>query len=220
MRELWGMAASRRRRLTALENRNTMLSVGENPRNDCFHFVTRNFPTANQCVFTLRNSARLDFKASPSCYDPRRPDFIDVAGGFPARTGGGVGACCCCGLAASGTPWGLVSFLFFEKSGISFLRFITLSVPSSAWVRELHVDNRVAVLSTCERGDSNPHGLLHWILSPARLPIPPLPRRIQHTKECSFRKRGNVPVTPQNKKAPATLAGAFPFRVEKYYRPT
>ena len=22
----------------------------------------------------------------------------------------------------------------------------------------------------CERGDSNPHGLLHWILSPARLP--------------------------------------------------
>ncbi len=26
----------------------------------------------------------------------------------------------------------------------------------------------------CERGDSNPHGLPHWILNPARLPIPPL----------------------------------------------
>jgi hypothetical protein len=24
--------------------------------------------------------------------------------------------------------------------------------------------------ASCERGDSNPHGLLHWILSPARLP--------------------------------------------------
>ena len=23
----------------------------------------------------------------------------------------------------------------------------------------------------CERGDSNPHGLPHWILSPARLPF-------------------------------------------------
>ncbi len=26
----------------------------------------------------------------------------------------------------------------------------------------------------CERGDSNPHGLPHWNLNPARLPIPPL----------------------------------------------
>jgi hypothetical protein len=26
----------------------------------------------------------------------------------------------------------------------------------------------------CERGGSNPHGFLHWILSPARLPVPPL----------------------------------------------
>src|SRR5690606_29603159 len=29
----------------------------------------------------------------------------------------------------------------------------------------------------CERGDSNSHGLPHWILSPARLPVPPLSRR-------------------------------------------
>ena len=28
----------------------------------------------------------------------------------------------------------------------------------------------------CERGDSNPHGLPHWHLKPARLPIPPLSR--------------------------------------------
>ena len=26
----------------------------------------------------------------------------------------------------------------------------------------------------CERGDSNPHGLPHWHLKPARLPVPPL----------------------------------------------
>ena len=26
----------------------------------------------------------------------------------------------------------------------------------------------------CERGDLNPHGFPHWILSPARLPVPPL----------------------------------------------
>ena len=31
----------------------------------------------------------------------------------------------------------------------------------------LCLDRRTA---KCERGDSNPHGLLHWILSPARLP--------------------------------------------------
>src|SRR3989304_7985074 len=26
----------------------------------------------------------------------------------------------------------------------------------------------------CERGELNPHGVPHWILSPARLPVPPL----------------------------------------------
>ena len=29
--------------------------------------------------------------------------------------------------------------------------------------------------SWCGRGDSNPHGLPHWNLNPARLPIPPRP---------------------------------------------
>ena len=32
------------------------------------------------------------------------------------------------------------------------------------------------VRTTCESRDSNPDGFPHWILSPARLPIPPLPR--------------------------------------------
>ena len=26
----------------------------------------------------------------------------------------------------------------------------------------------------CERGELNPYGIAHWILSPARLPVPPL----------------------------------------------
>ena len=66
-----------------------------------------------------------------SDYDPRRPDFIEVAGGFPARTGGAGGG-------ASG--WSLVGsavtdddgscgpFLFFEKSGMSFFFFMLVSV--------------------------------------------------------------------------------------------
>ena len=30
------------------------------------------------------------------------------------------------------------------------------------------------ILKWCERGELNPHGVTHWILSPARLPVPPL----------------------------------------------
>ena len=30
----------------------------------------------------------------------------------------------------------------------------------------------------CERGESNPHELPHWILNPARLPVPPLSQDI------------------------------------------
>ena len=33
---------------------------------------------------------------------------------------------------------------------------------------------RVQQVGWCERGELNPHGLPLWILSPARLPIPPL----------------------------------------------
>ena len=35
-------------------------------------------------------------------YDPRRPDFMDVAGGFPVLTGGAGGGCTI--LVTSGTP--------------------------------------------------------------------------------------------------------------------
>ena len=30
------------------------------------------------------------------------------------------------------------------------------------------------ILLECERGDLNPYGLTRWILSPVRLPVPPL----------------------------------------------
>jgi hypothetical protein len=61
-------------------------------------------------------------------YDPRRPDFMEVAGGFPTRTGG-FGACCCFG--ASGTTGVGDAFLFFEKSGISFRPFLFMLTPSA-----------------------------------------------------------------------------------------
>src|SRR2546423_10383172 len=48
----------------------------------------------------------------------------------------------------------------------------------------------------CERGDSNPHGLLHWILSPARLPIPPLPLALQKIREECVRTSPQL-FTPQ-----------------------
>jgi hypothetical protein len=60
---------------------------------------------------------------SLSGYEPRRPDFMEVAGGLSARTTGGVGTCC--GIfVLSGTLCGWEFFFFFEKSGMSFFRFI------------------------------------------------------------------------------------------------
>src|SRR5207247_5028846 len=35
-----------------------------------------------------------------------------------------------------------------------------------------------SLIRSCERRDSNPHGFPHGILSPARLPVPPLSRRL------------------------------------------
>ena len=55
----------------------------------------------------------------------------------------------------------------------------------------------------CERGDSNPHGLLHWILSPARLPD-------SATSALALQKiaiRGKD-FCAHPKKAPANCAGA------------
>jgi hypothetical protein len=34
----------------------------------------------------------------------------------------------------------------------------------------------------CERGDSNPYGRSHWILSPARLPVPPLSQGVHQRR--------------------------------------
>ena len=61
-------------------------------------------------------------------YDPLRPDFMEVAGGFPEWTGG-AGVCGCWTLVASGTPCAGACgpFFFFEKSGIWFFRFIAAS---------------------------------------------------------------------------------------------
>lgn len=43
-----------------------------------------------------------------------------------------------------------------------------------------------ACVKWCERRDSNPHGLLHWNLNPARLPVPPRSR-----KSASIRQDGD-----------------------------
>src|SRR6202008_2137235 len=68
-----------------------------------------------------RSGCSIDQTMRCRAYDPRRPDFIDVAGGLPARTGGAGGGGCCT-FVGSGTPCcGFTSFLFLEKSGISFL---------------------------------------------------------------------------------------------------
>jgi hypothetical protein len=68
-------------------------------------------------------------------YEPRRPDFIDVAGGLLALTGGAGGGAGGCSLVGSITEGGGAPppFLFFEKSGISFFRFIVVSVQKGAF---------------------------------------------------------------------------------------
>jgi hypothetical protein len=68
-------------------------------------------------------------------YEPRRTDFIEVAGGFPALTGGAGGGAGGCSLVGSITEGGGVPFLFFEKSGISFFRFIVVSVQKGRFQR-------------------------------------------------------------------------------------
>jgi hypothetical protein len=41
----------------------------------------------------------------------------------------------------------------------------------------------------CERRDSNSHGLPHWNLNPARLPIPPHSQENDYTNKLSRRKQ-------------------------------
>ena len=43
---------------------------------------------------------------------------------------------------------------------------------------------RIGALKWCERRDSNPHGFLHRILSPARLPVPPLSHGMLLSASC------------------------------------
>jgi hypothetical protein len=141
----------------------------------------------------LRSPADCRRAAASVRYDPRRPDFMDVAGGFVLRTGA-AGTWGCCTLVASGTPCCCCgAFFFLEKSGISFFLFMI-------WRLVIEFKRCVSELQ-CERGDSNPHGLLHWILSPARLPIPP---HSQHSKNSSFVAR--------KEKAPADFRRGFLFR--------
>jgi hypothetical protein len=58
----------------------------------------------------------------------------------------------------------------------------------------------------CQRGDSNPHGLLHWILSPARLPVPPL--RHSRSKDSNHIHQHQRSRTC-TKKPPSKRTGAF-----------
>src|SRR4029079_729178 len=113
-------------------------------------------------------------------------------------------------------------FSLLREIGNLVFAFHNLSIHGSAGScvsLTLLVAVRPTVISTCERGDSNPHGLLHWILSPARLPIPPLPRRFQHTNPCAFRKRED-PIDRWLKKSPRESRGGFRAQSEKRYRPT
>ena len=46
----------------------------------------------------------------------------------------------------------------------------------------------------CERRDLNPHGFPHWILSPARLPIPPLSQVIYCKAFTTIRTEPNTTI--------------------------
>ena len=72
--------------------------------------------------------------------------------------------------------------------------------------------------SWCERGDSNPHGLPHWHLKPARLPVPPLSRSTTGPKyivqpigdaqgRCFFRTCPSCAPEPNDRKAPRVSSG-------------
>jgi hypothetical protein len=57
---------------------------------------------------------------------------MDVAGGFPARTGGAGGGASGWSLVGSASAdAGCAPFFFFEKSGISFFFFILVSVRTN-----------------------------------------------------------------------------------------
>ena len=71
----------------------------------------------------------------------------------------------------------------------------------------------------CERGDLNPHGFPRWILSPVRLPIPPLSRVLHEWT--AFRCR-STPVADGRRRFTETVSGARPAlsRLQGNTRPT
>jgi hypothetical protein len=98
----------------------------------------------------------------------------------------------------------LGSLFLFRKVGDFVLSLHMISTSG------LCLDRRTA---ECQRGDSNPHGLLHWILSPARLPIPPL-RRSRFKDSNPFQPHQRLRGT--TKKAPVQPDGGFPPSIPSF----
>ena len=67
------------------------------------------------------------------------------------------------------------------------------------------------------RGDSNPHGLLHWILSPACLPVPALPHGRREESRIGDMILSHVPnpLLPNE-----STSGILPRYLLDYSRPT
>ena len=74
--------------------------------------------------------------------------------------------------------------------------------------------------SWCERRDSNSHGLPHWILNPARLPIPPLSQRTRRHPVDFFRSGRTVCWGERwgsNPRPPGSQPGALPTELRSPY---
>jgi hypothetical protein len=70
---------------------------------------------------------------------------------------------------------------FYTKPGLLLVLLTTVRTTHAALLIVLFYYSDCISLSRkckekCERGDLNPYGLTRWILSPVRLPVPPLSR--------------------------------------------
>src|SRR2546426_64872 len=66
-------------------------------------------------------------------------------------------------------------------------------MPSASGVPRFEPGGELPWLATrCDRRDSNPHGLPHRILSPARLPVPPRSRDCPASTYVLLTRRGSV----------------------------
>ena len=136
---------------------------------------------------------------TPSRYGPFDPavpagaSHADTGGGRPLRTSSR-------GVAAARRRW--------TGAGRRTLRCARLQ-PGVTDRKVCGVSSqRRRVRCWCERGDSNPHGLPHWHLKPARLPIPPLsrlPEAVQYivgdVAGAPVRDRPRGPVRPTGMRA-------------------